>query len=285
MNRLVLGLRRLTYPRIAVFTLILLGHWFHPTLLLAGPGLVAAYSFNEGSGTTVADASGLGNTGTVTNATWTTTGKFGNALVFNGTSALVSIPDSASLHLTAGMTLEAWVNPSVVSGAWRDVIYKANDNYYLEGTSTTSSRPAGGGTWGSTGVVINGTAALAANTWAHIAVTYDGANLRLYVNGTQVASKARTGNLTTSANPLQIGGDSTYGQYFSGMIDEVRVYNVALTAAQIQSDMTTPIGGGVVDTQPPTAPTESDGDGGQREPDQSELDGIDGQRGSDAVTW
>ena len=52
---------------------------------------------------------------------------------------------------------------------------------------------------------------------------------------------------------MQIGGDSIYGQYFQGMIDEVRVYNVALTAAQIQSDMNTPIG--CPDTQPPTAPT------------------------------
>src|SRR6266704_3451489 len=95
------------------------------------PGLVAAYAFNEGSGTTVADVSGNNNTGTIGAATWTTAGKFGSALVFNGTSALVSIPNAASLQLTTGMTLEAWVNPSTVSSAWRDVIYKGNDNYYL----------------------------------------------------------------------------------------------------------------------------------------------------------
>ena len=98
--------------------------------------LVAAYGFDEGSGTTVTDASGNGNNGTITNATWSTSGKFGKALQFNGTSALVTIPDAASLHLTTGMTLEAWVNPSTVNGNWRDVIYKGNDNYYLEATST-----------------------------------------------------------------------------------------------------------------------------------------------------
>ena len=81
-----------------------------------------------------------------------------------------------------------------------------------------------------------------------------GATLRLYVNGTQVSSIARTGNLATSTNPLQIGGDSLYGQNFTGMIDEVRVYNVALTQAQIQSDMNTPIGS-LTDTQPPTTPS------------------------------
>lgn len=61
--------------------------------------------------------------------------------------------------------------------------------------------------------------------------------MRLYVNGVQVASKSQTGVLATSPNPLQIGGDSLYGQYFAGRIDEVRVYKVALTQAQVQADM------------------------------------------------
>ena len=53
-----------------------------------------------------------------------------------------------------------------------------------------------------------------------------------------------TGSILTSTNPLQIGSDSIYGQYFNGLIDEVRIYNTALTAAQIQTDMATAIGGG-----------------------------------------
>ena len=57
-----------------------------------------------------------------------------------------------------------------------------------------------------------------------------------------MASTAHTGSIATSTNPLQIGGDSIYGQYFAGLIDEVRVYNTALTAAQIQTDEGTPIG-------------------------------------------
>jgi hypothetical protein len=85
-------------------------------------------------------------------------------------------------------------------------------------------------------------------------MTYDGAALRLYLNGVQISSLARTGNIVTSTNPLQIGGDSIYGQYFAGMIDEVRIYNVALTQAQIQADMDTPIGNPPPDAEPPTAP-------------------------------
>jgi chitodextrinase len=211
-------------------------------------GLVGAYSFDEGSGSSVTDVSGNGNSGTITNATWTATGKYGSALVFNGSNARITIPDDASLRLTNRMTLEAWVNPSVVSASWRDVIYKGDDNYYLEATSTTKSRPAGGATGGTT---VYGASSLAKNTWTHLAVTYDGANIRLFMNGTQVASATRTTDLTTSGNPLQIGGDSIYGQYFSGIIDEVRIYNVALSAAQIQSDMNSPVGTGSGGSSPP----------------------------------
>src|SRR5882672_9200340 len=199
----------------------------------AQTGLVAAYSFNESSGTTAADASGTGNTGMVSGAAWTTAGKNSGALTFSG-NGRVTIPDSPSLRLSSAMTLEAWVRPSTVSAAWRDVIYKGDDNYFLEGTTPTNSRPAIGGTYGTTNAVTYGTPALKANTWSHLAATYDGATVRLYVNGTQTSSTARTGTLAASANPLQIGGDSIYGQYFSGVIDDVRVYNMALTATQIQ---------------------------------------------------
>jgi hypothetical protein len=135
------------------------------------------------------------------------------------------------------MTLEAWINPSALTGVWRDVIYKGNDNYYLEAEST-SGKPATGGTFGAP---LFGTAAPALNTWTHVTGTYDGTTLRFFVNGVQVSSRAQTGAIATSTNPLQIGGDSIFGQYFLGKIDEIRVYNRALSATEIQSDMNTPI--------------------------------------------
>ena len=222
----------------------------------SGPGgQVAAYSFDEGGGTSVADASGSGNGGSIGSAAWSTAGKYGNALSFNGSSARVTVPDSSSLRLSTGMTLEAWVFPTTVNAAWRDVIYKGNDDYYLEATSS-NGRPVGGGTFGGNNGEAYGTANLAANTWTHVAVTYDGTTLRFFVNGTQVSSNARSGTIATSSGALSIGGDALYGQYFSGRIDDVRIYNRALTPTQIQTDMATPIGGAPPsDTQPPTAPT------------------------------
>ncbi len=204
-------------------------------------GLVLALGFNEGTGTSAADSSGNGNTGTLSSATWTTSGKYGNALSFNGSNALVSILDRPSLDLTTGMTLEAWVNPSSTSNAWQDLIYKMNnDIYYLEASSPQSQVPGMGGTFSSD--PLYGTAALAANTWSHLAATYDGATMRLYVNGTQVASRALAGAIQASSGALSIGGDSLYGQYFAGLIDEVRVYNRALSGSEIQFDMNMPIG-------------------------------------------
>src|SRR5689334_14830732 len=114
----------------------------------ASTGLVAAYAFNEGSGASVTDSSGNGNNGSISGATWTTAGKFGGALSFNGTSSLVVIKDSASLHLSTGMTLEAWVSPSSVPTNWQDVVYKENDIYFLEaGSSVTNNPPAVGATF------------------------------------------------------------------------------------------------------------------------------------------
>src|SRR5262249_9035931 len=70
----------------------LLAEWLEPKLLLSGsPDLVAAYSFDQGAGTTVADLSGNGNNGTISGATWTGAGKYGRALAFNGTGARVNI--------------------------------------------------------------------------------------------------------------------------------------------------------------------------------------------------
>ena len=94
-----------------------------------------------------------------------------------------------------------------------------------------------------------GTASLPTNTWSHLAVAWDGATLRLYVDGAQVASKAVTGSLAASTAPFRIGGNGIWGEYFSGAIDEVRVYDHALTPAEIQADMSRPVGSG--GRQPP----------------------------------
>ena len=79
------------------------------------------------------------------------------------------------------------------------------------------------------------------NTWTHLAATFGDTTLRLYVNGVQVATQTVPAPIDTSNGTLTIGGDTFYGQHFAGRIDEVRIYNTALTASEIQTDMATPI--------------------------------------------
>jgi hypothetical protein len=210
----------------------------------AAAGLVGAWGFNEGTGTTAADVSGLVNTGSNGGATWTAAGKFAGALSFNGASALVTVLNAPSLQLSSGMTLEAWVKPSVITSAWRDLIFKDDDNYFLMASSSSGGLPAAGGTFAT--AFGTGTLQVAPPTWTHLAVTYDRVRLRFYVNGVQVASPASTAAIATSTSPLTIGGDNHYGQFFAGTIDEVRIYNLALTPAQVLADMNAPVERGVV---------------------------------------
>jgi glucose/arabinose dehydrogenase len=220
-------------------------------------GLVLAYAFEETSGTSATDVSAAKNNGTVNGATRTASGKFGRALSFDGVNDRVDVPDAASLDLTTGMTLEAWVKPTTNAG-WRTAILKelgASDLAYALYTSD-GAKPRAETRTGAYNTAA-GTAALPLNAWSHLASTYDGATLRFFVNGVQVGAKSVTGSMPATANPLRIGGNIVWGEYFSGLIDEVRVYNRALTATEIGTDMNAAIGVGTpppVDTTPPSSP-------------------------------
>jgi hypothetical protein len=206
-------------------------------------GLVAAYSFNEGSGTTLADRTGSGRTGTISGATWTTQGRNGGALSFDGVNDWVTVADANSLDLTTGMTLEAWVYPTAGGGgSWRNVIIKERTggevyNLYANADTNTPAVFVIRAAQTTVPQDARGTAALTLNTWTHLAATFDNATLRLYLNGTQVATRAVAGPLVTSTGALRIGGNGIWGEFFQGRIDDVRIYNRALTATEIQGDM------------------------------------------------
>ena len=203
-------------------------------------GLVAAYSFNEGAGTTTADSSGNALTGAISGATWAA-GRTGNALSFDGVNDWVTVNDANVLDVTR-VTLSAWVRPTV-NTPWTTVIMKevAGGLSYALYANDDASRPAGFVLISGLDRVATGTAVVPTNAWTHLAYTYDGANMRMYVNGTLVRTVARTGNITTSTSPLRIGGNSAWGEYFTGLIDDVRVYNRALSLAEVQADMNTPV--------------------------------------------
>ena len=210
-----------------------------------GNGLVAAYGYDEGSGTVTADASGLGNTATITGADWAV-GKFGKSLEFDGIDNWVTAAASASVNVTTAMTLEAWVYPTEGAG-WRTVVFKEAPgetwahSYGLY--SAFGSEGPGGHVLADSQGNAHAPAALVLNRWTHLATTYDGQVVRSYVDGVERAAVATVGPINVSAGALRMGGNSMWGDFFKGRIDEVRLYNRALPAAEIQQDMATPVTG------------------------------------------
>jgi Concanavalin A-like lectin/glucanases superfamily len=111
--------------------------------------------------------------------------------------------------------------------------------------------PAGGGTLDGAVRFVAGRSANPIGTWSYVALTYDGSTLRLFVDGRQAASRPTTGTIETTENPLWLGGNHPYGEFFNGLIDEARVYGRALTEAEIRADMRTPVAtGGAVRGRP-----------------------------------
>ncbi len=225
------------------------------TISTAPPvGLVAAYSFDQGSGATLTDHSGSGNHGTISGAAWTGAGRFGGALSFDGVNDWVTIADAASLDLTSGMTLEAWIRPTALGNNWRTVLLKEQPGNYAYAlyASTGTGRPSVNAITGGVDRDLRATSSPALNTWTHLAGTYNGSTLTIYLNGVAAGTVAATGNIVTTTGALRLGGTAVWPEWFTGQIDEVRVYNRALSAAEIQSDMNASVGN--PDSQAPTVP-------------------------------
>lgn len=210
--------------------------------------LVGYWNFNEGGTEQVVnDSSGYGNNGTrgansspgSDDPDWAPSKpSLGEALDFDGldfpSGDFVNVSDNASLRVT-NITMAAWINPDNVSGrtilARTDDIYrlaKVNDSTFRAKIFTSSTFTASGGSF-------------TPGLWYYVVGTYDGETLRLYVNGVEVASNpSPSGPIFTGVGDLCIGAhnnqnnciETTVG-HFNGLIDEVRIYNRALSALEI----------------------------------------------------
>jgi chitodextrinase len=183
------------------------------------------WNLNESSGTSAADSSGNGGTATLVGSPTWTTGVAGNGLTLNGTSQYLNAGNVGS----AAFTLSAWVNATPdSSGAWHSVVIKQNSFGFEMNNGVVYASVGDGSSW--SGTVQ---APIASGVWKHIVQTYDGTNNRIYVDGVLVASG--TGSLTNTSSNLLIGSWNGSSEFFNGKIDEVRVYNGALTSAEVST--------------------------------------------------
>jgi hypothetical protein len=196
--------------------------------------LVGYWKFDDGSGLVAVDSSGNGNHGTLVNGPVWTTGQTTGALSFDGLDDYVSVNNSASLNPVAQITLSAWIRPAATAASG-DIISKennANNNfnqYYL--------RLQGGGKirFAAAGILLNGTTTLSPNIWYLATGTYDGSSMKVYINGALDATAPATLSMSDNGFAVRIGARQyTTPLVFNGFIDEVRIYNRALSQPEIQ---------------------------------------------------
>lgn len=221
-------------------------------------GLVAYYKMDGGSGTSLVNSTPTaGLTGTLVGSpAWVASPviKNANALSFDGTNDLVNLSTSSSLKFSSSFTAELWVKSAnwavaaqqqliscYESGGWGITLTSDGKMNFLIRSAVSGTSYVG---------VSYPVSNLTNNTWYHVAGTFDGRFMRMYVNGNLVGSydlgSSGTVFYSYPSNPVFIGADPTdnatpQGLYFAGQIDEVRLWNIARTQAQIQSVMNTEI--------------------------------------------
>jgi hypothetical protein len=202
---------------------------------------VAAYSFDAGEGETLEDVTGNEHDGAIEGASWFDNGKYGSALSFDGENDCVTIADAEDLRITEELTVEAWVKPSsplsddpvIYKDAWGNKAHALGIGIFEYG-KPEAFIGEGEGEFES----VVAPKALEANVWTHLAFTYDGAHMRLYVDGELVASQAQADAPLAAPGDLKIGCSAWWWEEgFTGKIDEVRIYDRALSQAEVQNTM------------------------------------------------
>jgi peptidoglycan hydrolase-like protein with peptidoglycan-binding domain len=190
-------------------------------------GLVGYWNFDEGSGTTASDASGNGNSGTINGAAWTT-GKVGGALSFDGSSS-VTIPNSSSINISGPFTFSVWINSRNSTDSQIFLGKNAYDKYVVINPNY------GGYVTTLFGQQLDTTpGGVPLNTWTHLVFVGDTNSQKLYVNGVLASSDSSVGSSFSSSNSSLVLGRNVAGGYpFTGMLDELRIFNRALTSQEV----------------------------------------------------
>jgi len=218
------------------------------TVGMADNSLVLYLTFDEDDGAIVKDLSSYNNNGSIVGNPIQVEGIFESALEFNGTTDSVEIPDSNSLAITKAITLEMWVklpndgantnNVGIEKGGWEPGEYSLYV-FYVPGNGTAmqfrdlpeACADANSGFLGPN---------LKDDQWHHIAGTWDGKVISLYTDGDlSMSVDCGTGPLQRNKNPVYIGARNGSERFLKGIVDEVRIYDRALSESEIKKDMET----------------------------------------------
>lgn len=208
------------------------------------PNLIAAWGFDEGTGTTARDSSEHNLPLTLGGSVTWVAGHSGGRALENSATGTALATNWTSLGTPT--TIMCWARPLDLTagtnrpliGVWNGVDANTSTEFALwaqRGDFSTSNVLQGNARIGGGLVTANHTA-LTLNTWVHLALTFDGTTLRLYRDGTEVSNFAITGSITTGTFDFIVVPSGAHAQ-----VDDVRVFNAALTAAQVASFMGDPV--------------------------------------------
>jgi len=216
--------------------------------IINGENKSIEFTFDDGSGVFAFDSvnrivATLYNMNTsIDNGTsgWSSYGRFGKSLRFDGIDNYVNVGNIATINITEQITLEAWIKYNLSGGSQKGILAKdhtgVGDGYglYLQNTAAehagTSMRI--GGVWEQLYTTKN----LNDNQWHHIVATYNGTGITLYIDGTFDSSKAASGSISYNSRSLLIGVQAAAGlTYFDGYIDNVKIYNRAISLNEVRA--------------------------------------------------
>lgn len=201
--------------------------------------IMAMWLFDEGSGDSAKDSSPNENDATFNGGAGWGTGKFGKGISLDGADDYLSVEDSDSLDIGGeAMTIVVWADSEAWTAGWGHIVRKTPENprIYILGVHSTGLAF----TFLKTDVMqvtdIQGATALPTGEWLHLAMTYDGAEVTIYVNGEVDITAPANGIIEASEGELRIGRGDPAG-YFTGTLDEMAIFNVALEQEEIQDVM------------------------------------------------
>jgi Concanavalin A-like lectin/glucanases superfamily len=207
-----------------------------PEIPITDPSLVGWWKFDEGMGNIAVDWSGQGNHGAVQGDPQWVPGQVGGALEFDGTDDFVDCGANPVFNIETNITVMSWIKVQQFNKSWQAIVTQGDNSWRLHRSGSTDNIA-----WGTSGLDptdITGTMNVNDGEWHNVAGVYNGTQKILYVDGNIDASSDSTGSIDSSTYHVNIGENAQQtGRNWAGLIDDVRIYNKALTADEIKEAM------------------------------------------------